>query len=331
MTWDHTPYFTQFPGAAHSPEVFRAALYASTGGHEGIVGPTDCKVVAQNVPGTSVVVSAGNVLVLCRAAGHSQETYAARNPGPDTVAVTATGSTARSDLVVVRIEDPGLDGEPWDDPANPAEGPYVFTRIIPNVPAGTTRLQDVPGHANDTGYALARIDIPANTGTIIPAHITDLRAIANPRTERAVVKGTRSSGVLTLTNAYQNFPPNGVPGVPIPAWATHMTGVLKTNYGAVENSPYFSAQAYLSDTSMVADTMFASEVIDGTAVPVAGRYRAPFELETNGWFPVPARLRGTTQRFMSRVQGVISGVGAKIQPFETDPFYVDVTFTERAS
>lgn len=221
MTWDSVPYVTQLEGAAHAPEVFRTALYASTGGAEGIVDPTDLKVTATAVPGGTLNIAIGSALIRARAAGAAQQTYAARNPTLDNVAVPATGNAIRRDLVVVRVEDPGMTGEPWDDPDDPAVGPYVFTRVIPNVPAGTTRLQDVPGHENDTGFALALITIPANTGTYTNAMLTDLRRLARPRQQRIPLTDLGAT-TSTLTQTAGTLFPKYQPSVTVPDWATHM-------------------------------------------------------------------------------------------------------------
>lgn len=238
MVWNPVPSTVQLEGAAHSPEVTRNALYASTGGAEGVNGPTDCKVTATTVPGGTVNVAIGSVLILARQANVRQQSYADANPTVDNVAVTSTGSTKRSDLVVVRVEDPGQAGEPWDDPANPAVGPYIYTRVIPNVPAGTTRLQDVAGHENDTAVTLARIDLPANTATVTNAMIVDLRKIARPR--EATVRLTdlgATPGTMTSAASGTQFPPFQ-PSVVVPDWATHMQvdmSVSQISAGASSN------------------------------------------------------------------------------------------------
>jgi hypothetical protein len=221
MTWDNVPYMIQLQGAAHAPEVFRNALHVSTGGAEGVNSPTDCKVTATTVPGGTVNVAIGSVLIVARHATAFQESYADVNRTVDNVQVTSTGATKRSDLVAAIVEDPGVAGAPYDDPDNPAIGPYMFTRVIPNVPAGTTRLQDVAGYANVSGFALARIDIPANTATVTNAMIVDLRKIARPRQEKVNLTDLGATpGVLNQT-AGTLFPPFQ-PSVTVPSWATHV-------------------------------------------------------------------------------------------------------------
>lgn len=94
------------------------------------------------------------------------------------VAIAATGSAGgRSDLIVAQVEDPNMAGEPWQTPTNPAVGPYIFTRVIPNVPAGTTSLRPL-GYSGRSAIVLARVDLPASTGTVTASMITDLRELA---------------------------------------------------------------------------------------------------------------------------------------------------------
>jgi hypothetical protein len=221
MSWDSVPWFVG-GGAEHSPEVARLLAYAATGGAEGIVVPGDLKVVPLAVPGGSVTVSSGAALILNRATGGTAQTYVARNPSADTVGIAPTGSAGgRSDLIVAQIEDPFMAGEPWQAPANPKAGPYVFTRVIPNVPAGTTRLQDVPGYTGRSAVTLARVDLPASTGTVTAAMITDLRALARPRQSSETYADLGASRSTLSSTSYTTFPAYR-PGVPVPTWATHM-------------------------------------------------------------------------------------------------------------
>src|SRR5690606_16426003 len=109
-----------------------------------------------------------------------QGSYYAYNIGSEQVPIRATDSTGpRSDLVILRVEDPSIDGTPWNH--DPTTDPVYYFRVIEGVSNTTT---DCP--PGTTGVPLARIDIPANTATIMPAHIKDVRVSSNPRTERVV-------------------------------------------------------------------------------------------------------------------------------------------------
>jgi hypothetical protein len=174
-------------------------------------------------------VAPGAALIRNRASGGDLQTYVARLATEDTIAIAATGSGAgRHDLVVARIEDPWLAGEPWQDPVNPKVGPYVFTRIISNVPAGTTSVAGL-----GLGYsaiALARIDIPASTSTITSGMIVDLRKLANPREHRELLMSGMGTSVMASASSWTDWN-TYLPSVYVPDWATRvdilttMTGV----------------------------------------------------------------------------------------------------------
>ena len=148
---DTVPWFVGHPGAQHSAESARMLAYMASGGREGIVSAADMRVSALPVPGSAVVVQPGAVAVLNRAAG--QQTYIARVVEAENVAIAATGSGGgRTDLICAIIRDPSQPGG-GNPPADPVVGPYWAMEVVSGVPAGTTRLQSVTGHANTTGYA----------------------------------------------------------------------------------------------------------------------------------------------------------------------------------
>lgn len=233
MSWDSVPWFVG-GGAQHSPEVARLLAYAATGGAEGVVAPTDLKVTALDVPAGAVRVLPGAGMVLNRAAGGGQQTYAARLPVADEVEIAATGSASgRSDLIVAQIEDPFMPGEPWQAPADPAVGPYVFTRVIPNVPAGTTRLQDAPGFEGRSALTLARVDLPPSTGTVTAAMITDLRGLVAPRTKRVLVNAAMPASAANLTSGtFVDWPTGGIT-VDVPSWAQKVDARVEALVGHI--------------------------------------------------------------------------------------------------
>ncbi|WIE54233.1 hypothetical protein [Curtobacterium sp. MCBD17_003] len=221
MVWDNTPW--AIGGGAQVPvEVGRVLAFAGTGGAEGVVVPGDLKVVPLAVPGTSVRVSAGAALVINRATGSPSQTYVIRNPTEDVVPIAATTSAGgRSDLLVAEVQDPFVQGTGFNEPADPTTAAYVKTVVVPNVPAGTKRLQDLAGHQNDSAVTLARIDLPASTGTITAAMITDLRNVARPRQQS---DSYYNLGTITseLTSTAYVLWPGFAPVVTIPSWATYV-------------------------------------------------------------------------------------------------------------
>lgn len=329
MPLDSVPWFVG-GGAEHSPEVARTLAYAATGGKQGIISSGDLKVSATAVPGGTVQVSVGSAVIPSRNPTGRNQSYIARMNTADTVAIAATGSSGgRSDLVVIQIEDPYVSGEPWQNPADPKVGPYVFTRVISNVPAGTTDLNNVSGYSGRTAITLARIDIPANTGTITNAMIKDLRDLANPRSERTVVPGTLTGANRTLsTTSWQSFPVNGIGYVHVPSWATHAVIRMETTVRAVSGDTYFGIQAFMGPTQDQT-TLFSDVVYDGIQITGTNRYRDSIILPSSGPWPIPASLRGTGVMLTSRVRA-INASGGVIGEGKEDYYIADITFLEKA-
>jgi hypothetical protein len=325
MSWDSVPWFVG-GGAQHSPEVARLLAYAATSGAEGIVNVADLKVQPLAVPGGSVRVLPGAALIRNRAAGGDSQTYVARNPVEDVVAVAPTGSgLGRSDLIVAQIEDPYMAGEPWQDPADPTVGPYVFTRVIPNVPAGTTRLQDVPGYSGRSAVALARIDIPASTGTITSAMIKDVRRVANPRTRRQMVTiyptGKIGDGTAQTmpTAGYSSWPitADQRPTLDVPEWATKLDVVA--HYSGV----HFTMSG-TADTVAGIRTGLGSNAADNGILIADTTGRGHYTLV--GSHAISAAQRGTSQTL--NLQAVRSaGAGIWRADYQTS-IVIDWQFTE---
>ena len=218
MTWDPTPWSVG-GGAEHSPELLRLLAHATTSGAEGVVAGLDCKVSALTVAAGSVNVAAGSVIIRNAYAGGGQQSYVARNGSLDVVAVSQTAGAAQSDLVVARILDPQYEGAA---PADPNAFSYVRTTVIAGVPSGTTSVAGLG--LTYPAFALARIDLPANTGAVAGGMIKDLRRIAAPRVERltfsdypSVVDEVSLSATLGSPDVWPN---TATFQVAIPPWAT---------------------------------------------------------------------------------------------------------------
>src|SRR5690606_40000789 len=97
----------------HPASVARMLTYAAFEGQDGIIDPTDMRVLALDVPGTSIRVMPGSAAVRNRGNGAPKEMYAVELQGSaDVVPVSSTdASGGRSDLVVVRVENPFVPGE----------------------------------------------------------------------------------------------------------------------------------------------------------------------------------------------------------------------------
>ncbi len=285
--WDTTPWFVG-GGAQHSPEVARLLAYAATGGVEGIISPGDLKVAPLAVPGSKVRVLAGAGIIRSRAAGGAQQSYVARNVSEDVVDIAATGSgSGRSDLIVAQVEDPFMAGEPYADPADPKVGPYIYTRVIPNVAPGTTAAP-----SGSTAIALARIDIPANTGTITAGMIKDLRKIAQPRRERQVriwrPSETATLGPSTGGQTPWTWLPRTNELIPCPEWATQvklivsianilhigdLTGGIRAEYGWNGSGELYAPVAGLHHEDTTVGARTRTTVIAGGELTIPAGFR----------------------------------------------------------
>jgi hypothetical protein len=211
-------------GAAHSARLARAQVWVSMGGVQGVLGSADCEVKALATPGTKVRIMPGLCGILSRAVGHGREMYLAENVAEDLLDVPASAGVGRSHLVVVRAENPFLDGEGWPQPAfeDLDEGPYGGGRIIPDVPSNTTSVAQVDPEMS--AIALARIDVPASTSTIQTVMIHDLRVVVNPVTSTdappVVQPGTET--MLSTDTDPIPFPFTAPWAITIPLNATHV-------------------------------------------------------------------------------------------------------------
>lgn len=221
-------------GARIDSELMRVLAYAATGGAEGVVTPGDCKVSPLAVPGKGIRIGTGGLIMRNRSGSAANQSYVANGRRVTTLdTVDTTPSGARSDLVVVRVEDPEYG--PWEEP-DPAEAPdyqYVRPRILQGVPANTKTAAEL--NLGYSAYALARIDRPANTGTVLAQNIVDLRKVANPRRETVRKR-------LTLTEAHQLTsslaPLWRTAQVDVPSWAARvniradLTNIVIKNFSA---------------------------------------------------------------------------------------------------
>lgn len=290
MTWDSVPWFVG-GGAEHSPEVARLLAYAATSGAEGTVAPDDLKVVPLSVPGSSVRVLPGAALILNRAQGGAQQTYVGRLPTEDVVDIAATGSGAgRSDLIVAEIMDPYVAGSPFQTPSDVKVGPYIRTRVVSNVAAGTTTVP-----AGITGIALARIDLPASTGTVTGQMIVSLRSLAQPRAESRTYGGPPGVGAWTYTSA--NTHGNGdafetaafpvKPQIDVPSWATHVDIIADSSVEVTAGSAGMTLTR-LGSTIYGQPINWSGNPVTLTAADVAR--------------PVPVEMRGTRQELSMRAR-----------------------------
>lgn len=320
MPLDSVPWFVG-GGAQHSPEVARLLAYSATSGSEGVVRSPDLKVVATGTPSAQVQVRVGAGIILNRAVGGDLQSYIARNPTATTVSVAATSSSGgRSDLIVLQVEDPFMSGEPWQDPADVTVGPYVFVRVIPNVPNTTTRLQDVAGYAGRSAITLARIDIPASTATITNAMIKDMRKMARRRSERQLLTGDADAGFALTSSTFTSWPAaSSAFSIDIPEWATSMTAKLELLGG--QTAAQVSGELRLVVNN--GDYIFGTYAYNYSAQ--TNQARQPVIVA--GDLAIPSALQGTTATL--RMSGRRSGGSGNLFTVDSTYYLADVQFTEK--
>lgn len=313
-------------GAQHSAEIGRLLGYAAFRANEGIVALTDFKVTALATPGATVQVAPGACAITNRALNQAYQSYVARNLATDTVSISPGGASARSDMVVIQIEDPYLAGEPWQAPAAGSEplGPYVFFRVISNVPATARKVSDVPGLSARTALALARIDVPANATTITGSMIVDLRVVANPRSETqlytfnpSVVTNVTSATMVDWVGSWQ---------VNIPAWASQVAISARVDGAGVDRS---SSSVNGTAIGQVRAILGATLVTQPTGydidVPAAAK-ASRFAVGLGDTLAIAEALRGTTQTL--KFQGLRSSGNKNLYADASSSCQVTLRFVE---
>ncbi|MFA5608317.1 MAG: hypothetical protein WDA07_14260 [Leucobacter sp.] len=316
----------------HSAESARRALYASTGGMEGVGSGTDLRVMPLATPGQGVRVLVGTALIRSRFVASETETYQGAVITQETVSTTPTGSgSSRSDLVVMMVEDPYANGSTWPEPGDPTEYNPFPIRVVSGVPAGTTRLQDVPGYQNHTAATLARIDFPPSTGTVTAGMIHDLRVLVNPRrhdVKRAIALNAGEGNKLAAGGDFHFFPAAervNKHEILVPEWATVMQ--IEANWYGIKGGPgkvWGASRVRLWPVDIVTQTF-------GYETPDTSDHKA-CPMAVADTLSVPSSIRGTVQGFYLAAN-VANQSGADPRPYadEWSSVKLNVTFYEDRS
>lgn len=327
-------------GAEHTPESARRLLYTSTGGAEGIGGVNDLKILPLAIPGQGVRVAVGAALIRSQYVGGATQTYQGcvfRQQSLE-IAPNQTNS-ARADLVILRVEDPFAAGSTFPVPSEAAavDEQYIYARVVSGVPKGATRIQNVPGYENSTAVTLARIELPAYTGTVTTANIIDLREVAQPRALTEVraynLIGEGTPNKITAQIPNMNTWPSqaetaGVLDVDIPAWATVMK-IVMTVSGFVAPSKGNSWGRFQVQVGPTANANHVKSQetrwsVEDSSWGYRGNVRVADTLR------IPTALRGTRQRFYPRANRESGTVDQAIYADWATCIDFSVTFQEQA-
>ena len=268
----------------------RLMLQSASLGSQGVVGHLDCQVNATTPSPTSgIVITPGQVIVAGAEAAY-QGSYHGWNVGNDTtLAIGATGGSIRSDMVVVRAEDPTWSGSSW---GNPASGQILFPRVISGVAAGATTPP-----AGQSCIPLARIDMPASTSVVQQSYIHDLRQVAVPQVIQLVLyaggPGTPVQSTNSLTATVQ-WPTGATWQIQIPTWATIMTVAWSCNELLWISGIVRGFIWPVIGSSVSAPTVTTQQTI--VSIPTSdGPWR--HTIGGGAMVSIPPAIRGTTQTF----------------------------------
>lgn len=219
------PVAWSIDGGRHSGDLGRLLAYAATSGSEGIVSAADFRVTQLATAGPGIRIAGGGLLIRNRSTGGQNQTYVANGRRTTTFDTpNLLSGSARSHMVVIRVEDPQY--SPWEEPPA-ADAPtyqYVKPFIVQNVPSTATTAKEL--NLGYSAVALARIDLPANTSNITSSHIKDVRVMAQPRRQREVRTWSPTTEDTRGTTGERNLFPAMALLVPCPEWATQAKMVV---------------------------------------------------------------------------------------------------------
>jgi hypothetical protein len=315
-------------GGADNPiEHARMIPWAIFQGAEGTLGNADLQVVALATPGGSVQINPGGYVIQARGLGQTYESYMGKYGNAVTVNVDPNSTaSARSDLVVLRVEDNHVAGEPWSPPASNDTGPYRNIIVVKGVSSTTKSLRDLGN--SWSGIALARIDIPAFTSAITNAMIINLRTkvVAPPwsappttipivdggvapdnaeafftKVAPGMAAGTSHDVGAGAIGTWRDWPNVCQWVVPIPKWATVME-IFLVLY-SIKTSGSIAASARIN---IGADALFGpSNDIDVNYTGGPGPEN--FIVATGGKLAIPSNMRGFNKLFKAQFRTNVGG------------------------
>lgn len=248
MTFNFAPW--AIDGARTTAALGRLASYTTGGGRSGVAKPDSLKVLPLEVPGNGLRITSGGATVLNHYLADPDETYIVSNPGTHVVTsadMPAPVPQTAHYLVCVVVGDPEFDQT--DHPYMPStpipaeDAPdYEYVRIVV-VPCAANTTQFEQLNLAYPAYALARLEVPPNTSTITGAMITDLRKLAQPRSERKILSAQPAAGAAVTSADFITFG-SFQPVVEMPPWATRVT-VIATIVSAAHISPEVIGQVKL--------------------------------------------------------------------------------------
>jgi hypothetical protein len=313
MALNPTPIATT--GAMHTAQQFRMMVKDLARGNQGITEGSDLKVTALSTPGGGVQIADGSAVIAGKVSpvqGH----YSAYNIGVDTVSISPTGGSSRSDMIVLRVEDPEYEGT-----RDPEVDPIVFWEVVSNVSSSATTVP--------SGYSaipIARIDIPASTATITNAMIVDLRQVANPRRDRILTPYYAQDPLVEISGTsetWKTHPNLTMANLAIPSWAATAKIVFSVSNLRLADGNVWGGFRFQLGTEEAVQWVS----IDDNQGTAARRIYVEMVETISLTTTTGAAMRGTSQPFKSRMRTRSSNAG-KIGVDGATTFKIDVEFLE---
>lgn len=302
----------------------RRQAWVATKGASGITSPLDLRVYALAVPGAAVNIrTGGGVVESTYATAGACESYAFANNATYQLPVPGGLPSSTTYYVIARVDD-------WHfNQSSPPADPLTATYVRPDL-VTSGALASV----TDPYIRLAKIVLPANTATVTSAMITDLRTVATPRSDRAMVIRPAHAGDTGLAlnesmPAGENFPDIGLSDIDVPSWATRMQ--LIANWDSVNYGPGNSWGYYWVNWGPVTSgtaRQYASEqwAFDTTGANQNSRIGWRLAAEV----PVAAAIRGTSTRFALRAGYAVGSTAKSVSLTASSGVSLEVVFLERA-
>jgi hypothetical protein len=281
-------------------EVARFLAHHMLGGAEGVMGKDHFKPSQLGTPGAGILLQPGGCAMLNRTSGAGNQSYVDLASSSVTVALDPTTGAGRTDLVLLRVEDPYVSGNSWSAPSDLQNGPYIYPRVVYGVSSSIKTVTELGN--NWSAIPIARVTRPASTSTILDSHITDLRTLINAMTggiqpapaavqeksEFSDIKvGPVSPASLTPSStSYADWPPECTWSVPVPSWATYLELTLEIKGCLLING------AFWGDIRPVIAGVNQSSVSIDKNQPSIGA--STEEVWVGGEYYIQPSLRGTT-------------------------------------
>lgn len=311
MALNTTPFV--ITGGEHTAQQFRMMIKDLAQGNQGVTQGTYLKVTALSTPGAGVQVGDGSAVITGVAAA-DQGSYNVYNIGSSTVSIAAAGGIARSDMLILRVQDSNIEGD--KTPSTSA-----FFDVITNVSSSATAVPN--------GYSaipLARIDIPVSTATITNAMIKDLRQVANPRRTRTLYPYYAADPLVEISGTsetWKTHPNLTMANIAIPSWAATAKIVFTVSGVRLADGNIWANFRFMLGTEEAAQYVAIDDNQGSAARRATVQMVETIDLTTT----TGALMRGTTQAFRSRMRTRSSNAG-KVGVDATTTFNIDVEFTE---